>query len=116
MPMSDALKVIVAKSPAAAPEAVATLRAIHARSSIVSLRYNRTVEAALADPKATFTPDERALLAEFVATDPDDAPRTRTLPAVRVTEDEYERIVRNAEGDGVSISEYVRVRVLGAVE
>jgi DNA replication initiation complex subunit (GINS family) len=106
--MIDAMKLIVSKSPTSGSEAIKTMQAIHAKSPILQLRYNRTVEMALNDREATFTPDERALLALFVdvISDPDEM--SSTLPAVRCSDVERTDIEERARSAGMNLSAYIR--------
>lgn len=64
--MFDALRTIIARSPAAAREAIHCLRAIAVNSPAVQAHYNNAVRLALGDPQAAFTAEERALLALYV--------------------------------------------------
>jgi len=105
--MTDALKTIIAKSPAACMEAIKTMQAIHAKSPILQARYNRTIEMALDDGEATFTPEDRALLALFVDSVGDDD-MTSNLPAVRCTEAERADIEERARNAGLGLSAYIR--------
>jgi type IV pilus biogenesis protein CpaD/CtpE len=106
--MTDALKTIIAKSSAAGSEAIKTMQAIHTQSPILQLRYNRTVEMALEDREATFTPNERALLALFVDAVGDPDEMSSTLPAVRCSDAERAEIDERACAAGVSLSAYIR--------
>ena len=53
--IEEALKVIIAKSPDAASQAIKTIHAMNVKSPLRQHRYNATVDAALNDPKAEFT-------------------------------------------------------------
>lgn len=110
--MTEALRVIIGGSPAAGQEAIRTMRAIQAGSPIVQARYNRTVELALGDDGASFTPAERRLLAVSVdAVDGEPERRERVLH-IRLTEDEHARLQDAAGAAGQSVSVYVRGRIL----
>ena len=106
--MTDALKTIIAKSSAAGSEAIKTMQAIQVRSPILQIRYNRTVEMALEDREATFTPDERTLLALFVDAVGDPDEMSSTLPAVRCSDIERADIEERARSASLSLSAYIR--------
>ena len=74
-------------------------------------RYNAAAQAALADPEANLTAEERRLIASFVEPEQGDAPRSFML-RVRLTESERDRIQQLADEAGMDMSEYVRTRVL----
>ncbi len=114
MSMQEALKIIVAKSPHAGRNALAAMQAIQASSPVAHIRYLHVVQDAFADGEATFTAEDRAIIAEALTIGEDEGPRSRSLPAVRVTSAEYAEIEAAAQAAGLSISEYVRRRVLAA--
>jgi hypothetical protein len=58
----DALRIIAAKSINAVHDAVKTIQAIDLNSPMAQRRYNHTVEIALNDPAADFTPGEQATI------------------------------------------------------
>lgn len=103
--MQEALQVIIVKSPAAAAEAADTLRALQARSPITSQRYSRALAAALADPQADFTGEDRRLLAAAIA-EPTGS-RSYTLH-LRLNTDERDDLERRAQDAGLNMSEYAR--------
>lgn len=70
--MKQALQLIVSKSPAAADEALDCLKAIRAKSPVVGRRYEHTVQIALNDPQAEWTPADRALVASYIGDDDDE--------------------------------------------
>ncbi len=109
--MDEALRIIVAKSPNAAHFALQCLQAIRAKSPLVQVRYNQTVQIALSDPKAEFTPDERAILAEGLGIGDTD-PRDYTL-RIRLTRRERIELTDRAEGADLSLSEYARRQLFG---
>ena len=111
MSMQDALKIIISKSPDATNEAVKCLQAISARSPIVQVRYNRVVELAMSDRRATFTPDERATIAEALEVE-ETGSRDFTI-RVRLTQNEQAELQLLADEAGCSMSEYVRGKVFG---
>jgi hypothetical protein len=108
--MLDVLRTIIAASPAAASEAMACLRAISVKSTAVQQRYNHVVQIALGDCEATFTAEQRAAMAEYVAIDDDE---TRQVASVRLSPSERAQIARAAAAAGQNVSEYMRARLLG---
>jgi hypothetical protein len=111
MTMENALKIIIAKSPAAMNDAIKCIQAVRTKSPILQQRYNRCVELALGDPEAEFTPDERGILAEYLESNEGDS-RDFTL-RVRLTGDERADLSAAAGAEGISLSEYVRKRLFG---
>lgn len=107
--MEQALKIIIAKSPAAAQQAIACLRGIQAKSPILDVRYAHTVSIALGDPAAEFTQDERRIIAEALSAGASET-RDYTL-RIRMTEAERADLARQAEEADLSMSEYVRRRL-----
>lgn len=107
--MKNALKIIIAKSPAAMQEAIKCIQAISANSPIIQQRYNRVVDLALNDPEAKFSPDERAEIASHLETTTDET-RSYTL-RVRLTEIEQAELEQLADEDQQSLSEYVRSKI-----
>ena|SRR5450756_1496119 len=69
-------------------------------------RYNLAATAALEDPKAVLTTEERRLIASFIEEEGEEA-RGFTL-RVRLTESERDAIQAAAEKAGRTMSEYVR--------
>ncbi len=70
-------------------------------------RYARAAAAALADPEAGLSREQRALIAEYIV--PDDEPERRgRLLTVRMTEQELADFQTAAEAAGMSASEWVR--------
>ena len=109
MSMSDALRTIIAASPAAAGDAMDCLRAIAVKSPAVQARYDNTVRVALGDPAAQFTAEQRALLAQFAG---GGEPETRSIMhAVRLSPDERQRLEDAANAAGQTLSEYIRSRL-----
>jgi hypothetical protein len=109
--MPDALRTIIAGSPDAARDAMDCLRAISVKSPVLQQRYNHTVQIALSDPQAAFTPDERALLARYVDTDESD--RRSIVQPVRLSPDERQQLEDDAGHAGLSLSDYIRQRLFG---
>lgn len=116
MTIEDALKIIVARSPHAAGEAMRTLTAIRANSPVVQIRYNNTVERALADPDAKFTDEERAILAEYVQAGESPRDQRDTILHVRMRTVELDLLKNAALDAGLSVSDYVRGKLFGSGE
>jgi hypothetical protein len=106
--MEDALKLIIAKSPQAASQAMKTIQAVHAKSPMLQHRYNAAVDAALNDSQAEFTPDERQLLARFVAAG-ERIRETRLQVRVTITEKLYLR--QMASEQNLTLSDFIRQKV-----
>jgi hypothetical protein len=107
--MEDALKLIIAKSPAAMSEAIKTIRAIHAHSPILQQRYIHTVETALNDQEAEFTSQERAQLSQYLEISDISEVSSRDFTLrVRLTESEKARLLEDADNSGLTMSELVR--------
>jgi hypothetical protein len=104
-----ALKLIIAKSPNAGEEAIRTLAAVRTNSPQMSVRYANLLIRAFADPKATFTPEERLVLASAASSGADDN-RSYTL-RVRLTDEERDKLFKTAEESKLSISEYARKKL-----
>ena len=107
-----ALKLIIARSPRAAEEAIRTIAAARNNSPVVQIRYLNTLQRALADPEATFSPDERDLLADGIET-PESESREFML-RVRLTDTERSMLQAAADETGTSMSEYVRRKLFAA--
>jgi hypothetical protein len=109
--MKDALRLIIERSPAAAPLAMDCIRAIDASSPAVSRRYDMCVSVALADRNAgEFDVSERALLAQFAGGQTD----TRSIvQPVRLSPDERQQLEDDAGHAGLSLSDYIRQRLFG---
>lgn len=106
MDIIETLKIIIARSPRAAETAVRTILAARNNSPVLQTRYANVLIMAMADPEATFTPEERALLAEgFEA--PESTSRDFML-RVRLTDQERAALQQLADRDGIGMSEYVR--------
>ena len=73
-------------------------------------RYNTAAQAALADPEANLTAEERRLIASFV--EPESGELRSSMLRVRLTDSERDRIQQLADEAGMDMSEYVRTRVL----
>lgn len=107
--MDEALRIIISKSADAATEAIQCIRAIQVKSPMVQQRYNRTVEIAFADPKASFAPEERSLIAEYLGGI--EADSRGYMLRIRLTENERAELERMADEAQMSMSEYVRDQI-----
>ncbi len=105
----EALKVIIAKSPNAAEEAIRTIAAARNNSPILQVRYSNVLIRAMADPSADFTKDEREMLASAIEA-PDGGNRGFML-RVRLTDDERIALQDAANQAGQSMSEFVRQKI-----
>ena len=106
--MEDALRLIVAKSPAAAGQAMKTLHAVSVKSPLLQHRYNATLDMALNDPQAAFTSEERALLAQFAAA----GEKIReTRLQIRLTISEKLYLQQLAAERNLTLSDYVREKL-----
>lgn len=107
--MIDALRIIAAKSPDAAPQAMQCIRAIEAKSPVVQHRYNNVVELAFGDNMAEFKPSERLLISSYVDADADTGAESRTQTVrFRASPSEEREIRILAAAAGKDISEYIR--------
>ena len=109
--MEEALKLIIARSPNAAREAITCMRALAAKSPVVMQRYMHAMELALNDPTAIFSPKERVLLAEPLEVSEDEN-RSKTL-RIRLTDSEWETLNEWAAKANMDKSKYVRSVVFG---
>ncbi len=79
-------------------------------SPIFQQIYNRVAADVLSDPQQALTPQERALVAQFVDMQPD--PETRSFMLhVRLTEEQRAALQDMADRAGLGMSEYVRSRL-----
>ena len=106
--IEEALKLVIAKSPAAAGQAIKTIHALNVKSPLRQHRYNATVDAALHDPEADFTPEERALLAQFIAAG-EKIRETRLQVRVTIAEKLY--LQHQAAENKMTLSAYVREKL-----
>ena len=110
--MIDALRIIVAKSPYAASQAVQCIAAIKAKSPVLQQRYNRVVEMAFSDPQAeAFTPEDRQLIAEYVTGEGGEGSAKLLDVRVRVNASEKAEVQRLAADASLTISDYIRSRI-----
>lgn len=109
--MIDALRIIVAKSPLAASQAVQCIAAIKTKSPVLQQRYNRVVEMAFSDPQAEpFAPEERQLIAEHITGEGGEGSKTFDV-RVRVNAAEKAEIQRLAADEGLNVSDYIRSKI-----
>jgi hypothetical protein len=106
MTIDTALRAIAIRCPSISGEAVRTLRAT---GRVKPQRVAWLVEQALMDPLADWTPEERAQLIDLVTPEPT---RTTAIPPVRVTPDERAAIEAAAQDAGLTLSDYIRSRLL----
>jgi uncharacterized protein (DUF1778 family) len=108
--MIEALKIILSKSSAYAGEAAQTIRAVSVRSTMAQRRYNLVAAAALGDPQADFTLEERAIIADSIR---DETGESRvTQLQIRVSISEKLQIEDAAQAAGLSVSEFIRKKIL----
>ena len=104
-----ALKLITERSPAAASQALAAMRAVAVGSPTASHRYRNAVEIALASASADFSQEERRELLNTlteITYAPDD--RRQYMLRVLLTDDERDTLQARAQAANQTISEYVR--------
>lgn len=99
----QALKIMIVKSPAAAGAAANALQS----KSRIQENFNRLVPAALNDPNARFTEEDRLVIAAAMEKPDTKSVRSITLH-VRITEQEKELLEKRAAAAGMSMSEFLR--------
>jgi len=102
----DALKIIIAKSPAQCAEAAKAITAINKKSPWSDMRCNNVAIRALEDPDANFTEDERVAIADLMG-ETETEGRDYML-RVRLTNTEHAELEELAGNENLSVSEYVR--------
>ena len=75
------------------------------------VRYNIAAQAALSDPQAEFTSEERRLIASFIEGEPESRMSDRLQ--IRISPTERAQLQSAAEAAGTNVSEYVRRAALG---
>lgn len=105
----EALKIIIAKSPNAAEEAIRAIAAARNNSPILQIRYSNALTRALADPQANFTPEEREILSSVIESTPSET-REFTL-RIRLTDSERADLQTAADADNLTMSEYARRKI-----
>jgi hypothetical protein len=102
------LKIIIAKSPAAAEEAIRAIAAAKNNSPVLQTRYANCLIRALADPQAEFTQAEREQLAAGITTETD---TKDFMLRVRMSQAERMQLAQLADAAGVNMSEFVRKKL-----
>lgn len=97
--MKQALQIIIAKSPSASDEAMDCLKAIQVRSPIVQRRYENAVRLAFADPQAEFTPEERELIAGYLANDDEGGTKQRNI---RLSDEDWQLAQQIGDGNAAA--------------
>lgn len=97
--MRDALRLIIAKSPAAINEAMDCLRAIQVKSPIVQRRYENTARLAFSDPQAAFTPEERELIASHLAGEDEGGTKQRNI---RLSDEDWRLAQQIGDGNAAA--------------
>lgn len=104
------LQLLIGTMPGLATEAFECLRALGRDSASALSRFNRLAEKALADPESLLTPDQRAQIASLLIA-PESGYRSEWL-RVRITPAEAAELREEAEAADLSLSEWVRRRLL----
>ena len=105
--MRQALIEIATRAPSISGEAYKTLRAPAER---VATRFQRVVGHALRDPQAEWTPEERRALLALI--EPLESENRTERVYVRLTEEERSELEARADEEGVTMSEYIRRRIM----
>ena len=71
-------------------------------------RYNIAAQAALSDPQAQFTPEERRLIASYIEGEGEPESRMSDRLQIRISPTERALLESAAEAAGTNVSEYVR--------
>lgn len=107
----DMMTLVIKHSRRATPAAMAALEAGAMRSDAIrSRRVNLALRVALQDPDATFTPEDRGLLAGAVETV--GSARTAFL-SLRVTAADAAALAADANDAGLTVSDLMRRRIFG---
>lgn len=108
MNLDEALRLVIAKSPLTINEAPKALRALLNNTPTAHTRAERVIEYALRDPQATFTTDERSLLAGMLTS----VDQQRNLDIrVRVNADEKTEVQQMATEAGMTVSDFIRSKI-----
>lgn len=106
----EALRVIIAGSPAAFREASRTILALQANSPIIQQRLNFAGSMALNDPQAEFSADERRLIAEVMGLTEED--NEITTISFKLTKAERAEVERLAQTEGFKdLTSYIRRQI-----
>jgi hypothetical protein len=109
--MESALKLIIAKCNSyIAEEAIRTMAAMRSNSPVLQIRYLSLLQRALSSD-VEWTPEERIILAEAVEAPDTSAAKNFTL-RLRITSQEHGYLKSQADEAGLSVSEYVRRKIL----
>lgn len=108
--MQEALRIMIAKSQRAASLALHAMRVARVQPSSAGRYYTQALQAALTDPDAEYTPEEREVMADAIPDDASDGTRSFTL-RIRLTESERADLQRLADDAGQTMSEYTRRRI-----
>lgn len=110
MDMDEALRLIISRSEIAMSDAMRSLRSLrNVPEHLNQQRLERAIETAFRDPRAKFTPEERAELAILIRGTESD---TRSLDIrVRVNAEEKERVKAMADGARLTVSDFIRDRI-----
>lgn len=103
--MTNPLTLIAGGSPDAARIAADALLAQQNGSPMAAARAARAARAALSDPHATFTDDERRQIAEMLDTE------RSTQIQIRITTDEKVHVQELAEAAGQTVSDFIRSKI-----
>lgn len=107
---TDALLLIISKTPALAGVAAQAMLAAQVGSPVTAQRVTAVIRMALDNYASQYTGDERAALALLLTGDDED--RSYTL-RVRLTPAERLALEQDADRAGQTISEHVRRRLFG---
>ena len=104
--MTNPLTIIAGGSPAAARIALDAIRAEQNGSPMAQARAARAAKAALSDPHATFSTDERRAIAELL----EQPGRTLDLH-IPVTKKERDQVRAMADAAGLGMAEFIRQKI-----
>jgi hypothetical protein len=108
--MIEALRCMIAKSPVAGSMALQALMNLNQGDALTDATYAKLVEAAFGDPEATFTEDDRVMIASYLNNSPAYITKTAIL-RVRITLAEQAQLRARAGKQGISA--YVRGTLFG---
>lgn len=103
----EALIEIVTRAPSISREAIKTLSVPEER---VPRRFSLVAEHALRDPEADWTQDERRAIIALIEDSGDEGRSERIY--VRLTPREKADVEMHADSEGVSLSEFIRRRIV----
>lgn len=111
MDIQEACKLIVGRSPQAAQAALVCLKAARHNSPVLAARYEMVLAEAISDPEAGWTAQERADLASALV-DTGEPERKSQMLSLRLSGAEMAFVADQAEKAGVSVSDYIRSKIL----